>query len=67
MYGGVRLPLGYYGDSDRVAEIRCIAVGRRGAVGQTPRNPAYQPAEDLPGLPRVLLLGDSISIGYTCP
>jgi acyl-CoA thioesterase-1 len=28
-------------------------------------NPAYQPIEDVPGLPRVLLIGDSISIGYT--
>ncbi|MCZ6635217.1 MAG: SGNH/GDSL hydrolase family protein [bacterium] len=28
-------------------------------------NPAFQPVEDTPGLPRVLLLGDSISIGYT--
>ncbi len=27
--------------------------------------PAFAPVEDLPGLPRVLLLGDSISIGYT--
>jgi acyl-CoA thioesterase-1 len=27
--------------------------------------PALQPVEDRPGLPRVLLIGDSISIGYT--
>lgn len=27
--------------------------------------PALEPVPDLPGLPRVLLLGDSISIGYT--
>lgn len=30
-------------------------------------NPALQPVEDVPGLPRVLLIGDSISIGYTVP
>jgi len=30
-------------------------------------NPAYAPVTDAPGLPRVLLLGDSISIGYTLP
>ncbi|GIW99583.1 MAG: hypothetical protein KatS3mg111_2916 [Pirellulaceae bacterium] len=30
-----------------------------------PRNPAMQPIEDVPGLPRILLIGDSISIGYT--
>lgn len=30
-------------------------------------NPAMAKVEDLPGLPRVLLIGDSISIGYTVP
>ena len=28
-------------------------------------NPAFQPIEDTPGVPRILLIGDSISIGYT--
>jgi hypothetical protein len=28
-------------------------------------NPAFTKVEDVPGLPRVLLIGDSISIGYT--
>lgn len=32
-----------------------------------PRNPAYEQITDDPKLPRVLLLGDSISIGYTLP
>lgn len=32
-----------------------------------PRNPALVAIEDVPGLPRVLLIGDSISIGYTLP
>lgn len=27
--------------------------------------PAFAPVEEIPGLPRVLLIGDSISIGYT--
>ncbi len=31
------------------------------------KNPAMQPIVDVPGLPRVLLIGDSISIGYTTP
>lgn len=35
-------------------------------VAQAP-NPAFAPAKDTPGLPRVLLIGDSISIGYTLP
>jgi acyl-CoA thioesterase-1 len=30
-----------------------------------PPNPAYAEITDIPGLPRVLLIGDSISIGYT--
>ena len=30
-------------------------------------NPAFVQITDIPGLPRVLLLGDSISIGYTIP
>jgi len=34
-------------------------------VGQT--NPAFREVEDVPGLPRILLIGDSISIGYTEP
>lgn len=32
-----------------------------------PPNPAFAPIEDDPNLPRVLLIGDSISIGYTLP
>ncbi len=30
-------------------------------------NPAMAPVQDVAGLPRVLLIGDSISIGYTVP
>lgn len=30
-------------------------------------NPAMKDIEDVPGLPRVLIIGDSISIGYTTP
>ena len=29
--------------------------------------PEFAPVEDVPGLPRVLLIGDSISVGYTLP
>jgi cephalosporin-C deacetylase len=32
-----------------------------------PQNPALFQVPDLPGLPRVLLIGDSISMGYTLP
>jgi len=38
------------------------------AFAQQPlANPAYAPVADTPGLPRVLLIGDSISVGYTVP
>ncbi len=30
-------------------------------------NPVVAPIKDVPGLPRVLLIGDSISMGYTLP
>jgi acyl-CoA thioesterase-1 len=33
----------------------------------SPQSPAFAPVTDQPGLPRVLLIGDSISIGYTVP
>lgn len=33
--------------------------------GAATENPAFAKTEDVPGLPRVLLIGDSISIGYT--
>jgi len=36
-----------------------------GAAAQT--GPEFAAVEDTPGLPRVLLIGDSISIGYTLP
>ena len=35
------------------------------SFGQT--YPAFREVQDVPGLPRVLLIGDSISIGYTEP
>src|SRR5438270_12669603 len=35
--------------------------------GQPAPNPAFREIQDVAGLPRVLLIGDSISIGYTEP
>lgn len=32
-----------------------------------PESPILAPVEDVPGLPRVLIIGDSISMGYTLP
>lgn len=48
-----------------------IAMLTQQAEKKTPpkrqTNSAMSPIEDIPGLPRVLLIGDSISIGYTVP
>ncbi|MDO8545289.1 MAG: SGNH/GDSL hydrolase family protein [Opitutaceae bacterium] len=58
----------------RVLVCLVVALGALGALAQTPPakkakavNPAYAPVTDVAGLPRVLLIGDSISIGYTVP
>ena len=44
-----------------------LAMAANVAVAQKNKNvnPALAPIEDQPGLPRILLIGDSISIGYT--
>jgi lysophospholipase L1-like esterase len=51
--------------------IFLVVAGACGAAEekQTVRrpNPAFAPVVDITGLPRVLLIGDSISIGYTVP
>lgn len=48
--------------------LAALAAVPGGLFAQAPpANPAYAPVTDTPGLPRVLLIGDSISIGYTVP
>src|SRR5438270_839998 len=42
-----------------------FAAGILHAQGKS--NPVFAPVQDDPKLPRVLLIGDSISIGYTLP
>ncbi len=37
------------------------------AAPKTPTSPVLAPIADVPGLPRVLLIGDSVSMGYTLP
>jgi len=44
---------------------RKMNEGETVADSDVPKNPAVAPIQDVPGLPRVLLIGDSISIGYT--
>ena len=53
-----------------VLSVAVFAVALGGASGQQPKkkvDPAFAPVIDDPALPRVLLIGDSISIGYTPP
>ncbi|MBM4040560.1 MAG: SGNH/GDSL hydrolase family protein [Planctomycetes bacterium] len=45
----------------------CFAVGAEGEKEKKHVGPAFEPVTDDPKLPRVLLIGDSISIGYTVP
>lgn len=37
------------------------------AMSQATPDPVYAPIAEQPGLPRVLIIGDSISVGYTLP
>jgi lysophospholipase L1-like esterase len=37
------------------------------SAGAAPLNPVLQPINDVAGLPRMLIIGDSISMGYTLP
>jgi acyl-CoA thioesterase-1 len=54
-----------------ITTLTVSSTGAAEAAKPKPRrprvNPVMQPIEDDPALPRVLLLGDSISIGYTLP
>ncbi len=52
-----------------LAAFACLAVGALAQAPATPKpaNPTLDPVVDAPGLPRVLLIGDSISMGYTVP
>ena len=53
-----------------LAVICLLAIktyGQETANNSRPRNPAFALVTDDPKLPRVLLIGDSISIGYTVP
>lgn len=43
------------------------ACAQTAAKPKPPPDPSLAPIQDQPGLPRVLLIGDSISMGYTLP
>jgi acyl-CoA thioesterase-1 len=50
----------------RLTLLTLITLSAGSLPAQTP-DPAFAEVADTPGLPRVLLIGDSISIGYTLP
>ena len=47
--------------------LKNVSKPKQPARKQRRVNPVFAPIKDTPGLPRVLLIGDSISIGYTLP
>ena len=47
------------------ANSTSLAQSDKAAAKKAKPNPVYAPITDVAGLPRVLLIGDSISIGYT--
>ena len=51
-----------------ISLILCLATAHaQEARAKRPASPVLAPIADTPGLPRVLLIGDSISMGYTLP
>jgi acyl-CoA thioesterase-1 len=44
-----------------------MAAEANAASAPAPNDPSFAEVSDAPGLPRVLLIGDSISMGYTVP
>ena len=47
--------------------LLCLVLLAIPCAGKEAKGHPTDPIEDVPGLPRVLLIGDSISIGYTLP
>jgi len=47
--------------------LKDVSKSKQSGKKQSRVNPVFVPIEDDPSLPRVLLVGDSISIGYTLP
>jgi len=50
-----------------LALVFALSIHSEGLALQKRQNPALVPIEDEPSLPRVLIIGDSISMGYTLP
>ena len=45
--------------------VMAALTGTNAAQDKKKVDPAFEPVKDDPTLPRILLIGDSISIGYT--
>ena len=63
----VREALHYNRSVKPITLVLAAALVLPGPIRAQDARPAFAPIEDAPGLPRVLLIGDSISIGYTLP
>ncbi|MCE3014395.1 MAG: SGNH/GDSL hydrolase family protein [Pirellula sp.] len=50
-----------------LAQLATLHAAESSAQSKPVPDPALTPIEDVAGLPRVLLIGDSVSIGYTLP
>ncbi len=50
-----------------LAPLAVLPAAESSAQSKPVHDPALTPIEDVAGLPRVLLIGDSVSIGYTLP
>jgi acyl-CoA thioesterase-1 len=60
-------PLYARADAAAKAPKRKMNEGETIADSDSTKNPAVRAIKDVPGLPRVLIIGDSVSIGYTLP
>ena len=68
LFESTRMKLHIFTIATLIALIATTTAVAQQPTKQPPKrnpNPAFAQVEDVPGLPRVLLIGDSISIGYT--
>ena len=50
-----------------LAPLAALQAAEPSSKSKPAPNPSLAPIKDVAGLPRVLLIGDSVSIGYTLP
>ena len=59
------LPASPFRTDSTTISLEPVTVSNKPKRKQRKRNPAFAEIKDVKGLPRILLIGDSISIGYT--